>query len=111
MTGSELLGKRIKEMREERHLSQAALAEKAMIAQSTLSYIEAGKKSPTYETLRAIGEGLDASVLEILRFDDSGQALSMESYNKVLRDSLSEEYLQKLLDISLEFKKTNEKTS
>ena len=40
MTGSELLGKRIKEMREERHLSQAALAEKAMIAQSTLSYIE-----------------------------------------------------------------------
>jgi transcriptional regulator with XRE-family HTH domain len=107
MTGNEILGNRIKEMRKERRLSQAALAEKALIAQSTLSYIEAGKKSPTYETLRAIGEGMDVSVLEILKFDDSpDHSLSMESYYKALRNSLSEDELHNLLDTSALISKT-----
>jgi len=101
MTGSLLLGQRIKEMREERGYSQSVLAEKAMIAQSTLSYIEAGKKSPTYETLRSISIGLGVSVLEILKYDqEEGSNQSIESFNKKLRSSLSEDELKQLVDQS-----------
>ncbi len=49
-------------------MSQQTLAEKAQVAQSTLSYIEAGKKSPTFETLSAIAGGLDLSIMDLLNF-------------------------------------------
>ena len=58
----------VKLMREHKKMSQLTLAEKAQIAQSTLSYIEAGKKSPTFETLNAIANGLGLSIMELLNF-------------------------------------------
>lgn len=62
------IGMSIKLMREHKKMSQLTLAEKSQIAQSTLSYIEAGKKSPTFETLSAIAKGLDVSIMELLNF-------------------------------------------
>jgi transcriptional regulator with XRE-family HTH domain len=95
------LGRKIKQIREEKGLSQAVLAEKSMIAQSTLSYIEAGKKSPTFETLRAIGDGLGVSILDILKFTDTdGPDKSFRSSDKATNDSLSEEELVKLVELS-----------
>lgn len=101
MSGSFTLGQRIKQMREAKGLSQSELAGKAMIAQSTLSYIEAGKKSPTFETLRAISEGLNASVMDILKFnDDDVSGKSVESYDKSMRKSLTEEEIKQLVEFS-----------
>lgn len=96
-----MLGQRIKDIREVRGLSQSMLAQKAMIAQSTLSYIEAGKKSPTYETLQSISDGLDMSILDLLRFNENeGGVKSFESYDKEQRNSLSEEDLRQLVELS-----------
>jgi len=60
------IGDRIKVLREEKNLTQGELAKRANIAQSTLSYIESGQKSPTIYTVAALAFGLDISVSEIL---------------------------------------------
>ncbi|MEX1308228.1 MAG: helix-turn-helix transcriptional regulator [Eubacteriales bacterium] len=65
----ENIGVQIKKARERANLSQGALAKKANIAQSTLSYIEKGEKSPTMDTVTAICKGLNISVLELLVID------------------------------------------
>lgn len=64
------IGKKIKKLRQQRGLSQSALAQMSGIAQSTLSYLESGKKAPQFDTLTAICRGLDMSVLELLSHDE-----------------------------------------
>lgn len=57
-------------MRENKGLSQNALAKKAGVAQSTLSYIESGKKHPQFSTLSQICKGLETSVLDLLSYKE-----------------------------------------
>jgi transcriptional regulator with XRE-family HTH domain len=74
ITGQELraiLGKGIRFYRQQRQLSQAALAEKADISITFLSNIERGLKYPTSDTLSAIANGLDVEVYELFRHDHS----------------------------------------
>jgi transcriptional regulator with XRE-family HTH domain len=74
MNGQELrgiLGKGIRFYRQQRQLSQAALAEKAEISITFLSNIERGIKYPTSDTLSAIASGLDVEVFELYRHDHS----------------------------------------
>jgi len=63
------IGAKIRKLRELAHISQCELALKAGIAQSTLSYIENGKKAPQFDTLSAICRGLDISILELFSYD------------------------------------------
>ena len=63
------IGAKIKKLREKRHMTQGRLAEKAGIAQSTLSYIENGKKKPQFDTLSSICKGLEISIFELLSYD------------------------------------------
>lgn len=63
------IGAKIRKLREHQHISQSTLALKAGIAQSTLSYIENGKKIPQFDTLSAICRGLDISILELFSYD------------------------------------------
>ncbi len=63
------IGAKIRKLRERHHISQSELALKAGIAQSTLSYIENGKKAPQFDTLSAICRGLDISILELFSYD------------------------------------------
>ena len=60
------IGDKIKYMRQRKNLSQYALAKKAGVAQSTLSYIEKGAKQPRFDTLRALCAALDITMLEFL---------------------------------------------
>ena len=66
-----ILGKGIRFYRQQRKLSQAALAEKANISVTFLSNIERGIKYPTSDTLSAIANGLDVEVFELFRYDYS----------------------------------------
>lgn len=64
------LGSKIRRLRQKKNLSQSELAQKAGVAQSTLSYLESGKKMPQFDTLSALCKGLGVSVLELLTYDE-----------------------------------------
>ena len=66
-----VLGKGIRFYRQQRQLSQSALAEKADISITFLSNIERGIKYPTSDTLSAIANGLGVEVFELFRHDYS----------------------------------------
>ena len=66
-----ILGKGIRFYRQQRQLSQAALAEKANISITFLSNIERGIKYPTSDTVSAIANGLGVEVYELFRHDHS----------------------------------------
>lgn len=55
----------LKKFREEKKMSQASLAKAAGIAQSTVCYIESGKKNPSIKTAIALANalGLDLNSL------------------------------------------------
>jgi transcriptional regulator with XRE-family HTH domain len=74
LNGQELraiLGKGIRFYRQQRQLSQAALAEKSGISITFLSNIERGIKYPTSDTLSAIANTLEVEVYELFRHDHS----------------------------------------
>jgi len=53
---------RLKELREERRLSQEGLALKLNVSQSTISAYEVGDRTPDLETLTAIAHFFDVSL-------------------------------------------------
>lgn len=59
------IGKRIKELRKLRHLSQEQLAEKIDINQNALSYIETGENFFSAETLEKLIFALDVEPSEL----------------------------------------------
>jgi transcriptional regulator with XRE-family HTH domain len=69
-----ILGKGIRFYRQQRQLSQAALAEKANISVTFLSNIERGLKYPTSDTLSALSNGLEVEAYELFRHDHSPAA-------------------------------------
>ena len=88
VTGQELrviLGKGIRFYRQQRQLSQAALAEKANISITFLSNIERGIKYPTSDTLSALANGLDVEVFELFRHDHS-PAKNMKLFERFKKD-------------------------
>ncbi len=64
------IGIKIRSMRRSKNMSQSELACRAGIAQSTLSYIENGKKTPHFQTLSAICRGLETTVLKLLSYEE-----------------------------------------
>lgn len=61
------LSARIRSWRRERGLSQADLAGKAGFARSTLSKIENGQLSPTFEILLKLSSGFEVEITDLLR--------------------------------------------
>ncbi|WP_282608802.1 helix-turn-helix domain-containing protein [Pelagibius sp. Alg239-R121] len=61
------LSARIRRWRRARGLSQAELAERSGFARSTLSKIENGQLSPTFEILLKLARGFDVEVSELMR--------------------------------------------
>ncbi len=64
-----LLGKRIKEIRKKRGLTQEKLAELAGIETPSLSNIENGKNYPNNETLEKLSDALKIRPYELYMFD------------------------------------------
>lgn len=67
----QLLGKRIKELRLEKGLSQVDLVARMQgnIDTTNISRIEAGRTNPTVYSLYRLSEALDISMSELVNFD------------------------------------------
>lgn len=61
-----LIGKRVKEIREQKFMTQVELAEHCRTTAQYLSQIEHGKKQPSLQTLVGIAEALEISMDELL---------------------------------------------
>ena len=61
-----IIGKRIREIRTARNLSQAELAEKSGVEPNTISHIECATTKLSFPTLVSIANALDATLDEIV---------------------------------------------
>lgn len=59
------LGARIRALREERRLTQDALADRAFLSRAYWSFLERGEKTASLDTLVRIAEVLDVSLSEL----------------------------------------------
>ena len=66
-----LLGKRIKQLRKAKGLTQEELAEKIGIGTANISYIENGKFAPSIENFEKIAETLEVEPYELYLFTTS----------------------------------------
>ncbi|MCH2488721.1 MAG: helix-turn-helix domain-containing protein [Flavobacteriales bacterium] len=64
------IGKRIKQLREERNISQVELAHLCEFERSNMSRIEMGNTCPSSYTLYKIAQKLQVEVFELLKFED-----------------------------------------
>lgn len=65
-----LFGKRVAELRKEKHLSQEKLAHAGGLNRTYVGAVERGEKSPTLDTIEKIAAGLGVSVREIFASED-----------------------------------------
>lgn len=63
------LGKAIRQLRQERDMTQEALAHAASITVGHLSTIERGHSNPTWATVKAVANALNASMVEVVELD------------------------------------------
>ena len=61
------LAKRIKALREQRGLSQEALAEKAGVSRGYLARLEIGRHDPTVGTVEKLAKALRVKVTDLLK--------------------------------------------
>ena len=64
------LSSRVQYLRETRELTQAELAKRASVSQSTVAQIESGDKNPSVETLEKIASALDINLAIFFAQDD-----------------------------------------
>ena len=69
-TFCEKIGKNIKKIREQRHLTQEALAEKSGISQDFLGKIEVCINRPGLKTIFKLSKALEVEPSELLKFDN-----------------------------------------
>jgi transcriptional regulator with XRE-family HTH domain len=67
------LGQRVRELRKSRNWTLEQAAQQAGLARSTLSKIENGQMSPTYEALKKLAVGLEISVPQLFTPPSKGQ--------------------------------------
>lgn len=65
------LGKAIRQLREERGMTQEALAQEAGVTVGHMSMIERGHSNPTWGTVRGIANALSTSMGELAKLADT----------------------------------------
>lgn len=63
-----IVGKRIKQIRNEKNISQQDLAAKCNFEKSNLSRLEAGRTDAKLSTLEKVAKGLDVTLKELFDF-------------------------------------------
>lgn len=88
------LGQRIRELRNERHMSQDELSFKAGISPAHLGQIERALKNPTIDTVAKIASALDVPVSSLFTMDSvsiSSQSATIEKINAQLQNMTEED--------------------
>ena len=75
-TGSQEIGRLIREERKKKGLTQAVVAKNAGIAVNSLRLYEAGKRCPNLDQLKKIAKALDVDAFSLMDFDTASDALS-----------------------------------
>lgn len=105
-----LFGLKVKCLREYRKLSQSKLAEKINITDAALSNLETGKSYPHINTLIAICDVLDVSIIFLISEDKDATKVCLDEIGKclfILDDSISNhltDYIQLCLKLDTEVK-------
>jgi len=63
------VGARIKQLREERNMTQQDLADLCNFDKSDMSKIESGQANPTLKTLQIISQALEVKIGELFSFE------------------------------------------
>lgn len=90
-------GKRVKQLRIMREMTQQELAEAADISISFLGTIERGQKSPTIETVQRIADALDTTASDMMVFESTEQLADQRKKTQVRR--LLAEYADRIEQI------------
>lgn len=77
------LGERVRDLRKSRNWTLEQAAKQAGLARSTLSKIENGQMSPTYEALKKLAEGLEISVPQLFTAPSNEQINGRMSVTKL----------------------------
>ena len=73
------IGARVKTLREAMGLSLRELAERSSVGAATLSQVERGESSPTLTVAARIAEGLELSLSQLLRIDETRHVVVVRS--------------------------------
>jgi transcriptional regulator with XRE-family HTH domain len=96
-----LLGRRVRDLRKKRKLTQEKLAELAVIDITYLGNIERGKENPTMAVLERLAEALAVKVPQILTFESElkGEKALRRRIIQIL-DRCDEKELQMILKLA-----------
>jgi transcriptional regulator with XRE-family HTH domain len=72
VTSNEVLGSRVRALREAMELSLRDLASRSGVSAPMLSQVERGETSPTLQVAARIASGLDLRLSQLLRLDEDG---------------------------------------
>ena len=81
----ESLGQRITRIREEKGLSQSALARLMGTSQSAVSQIESGERNPSFDTIRQMAKALDVTPAHLVGAAVEGLQPHEEAHFRLLR--------------------------
>ena len=89
MKTKDLIGIRIKHLRQERGLSQEALSEKVGISPKYISSIERGKENPTLDIIIKLAGALQVDIEDIFKIahEESNPKKLREMINHLLADA------------------------
>lgn len=94
MNRKELIGRRLRELRRGKGLSQEALSEKAEITSNYLSRLERGTENPTLDTLIRIADALEVEIWEMFDFGHTIGRKDLKSLLNKLAGEAEEEELR-----------------
>ncbi len=98
MTIAEKFGKRIRQLRKEKGMSQEKLAEKSGLHNTYIGQIERGEKNASLETIEKLANGLDISVGELFEpFNENPQSSSVFKKLNDMVEKLPPKTLETLL--------------
>lgn len=72
-------GKRLKELRAERGITQEKLAEMIGVETGTIGMIEVGRKATSFKTLEKLAEALDIQYSELFKSDEANTPNALQS--------------------------------
>ena len=95
MTMSSTFGDRLREIRENRELSQSDLARAAGMQPSAIAHFEAGRRKPSFDNVRALATALQVSADYLLGTNTATTAFRNEE-NLSAKDR---DYVQGIIDM------------